>query len=86
MEATIRHLNATMPDLLPGYRVKIIDGNAIASSEYRLKVLRDISQLLKARRVKVCLKQPNRHGAYRGMMIAIPPDEWCVFQNMTFTE
>jgi hypothetical protein len=30
MEATIRHLNATMPDLLPGYRVKIIDGNAIA--------------------------------------------------------
>ncbi|WP_335002196.1 transposase [Nostoc sp.] len=43
MEATIRHLNATMPDLLPGYRVKIIDGNAIASSEHRLKVLRDIS-------------------------------------------
>ncbi|MCC5637403.1 hypothetical protein LC593_16455 [Nostoc sp. CHAB 5844] len=25
-------------------------------------------------------------GTYRGMMIAIPPDEWCVFQNMTFTE
>lgn len=43
MEATIRHLNATMPDLLPGYRIKIIDGNAIASSEHRLKVLRDIS-------------------------------------------
>lgn len=43
MEATIRHLNATMPDLLPGYRVKIIDGNAIASSEHRLKALREIS-------------------------------------------
>ena len=25
-------------------------------------------------------------GTYRGMMIAIPPQEWCVFQNMTFTE
>ncbi len=43
MEATIRHLNATMPDLLPGYRVKIIDGNAIAASEHRLQVLREIS-------------------------------------------
>ncbi len=43
MEATIRHLNATMPDLLPGYRVKIIDGNAIAATEHRLKELREIS-------------------------------------------
>ncbi|WP_223280405.1 IS4/IS5 family transposase [Nostoc sp. PA-18-2419] len=43
MEATIRHLNATMPDLLPGYRVKIIDGNAITASEHRLEVLCDIS-------------------------------------------
>ncbi len=43
MEATIRHLNATIPDLLPGYRVKIIDGNAIAASEHRLKQLRQIS-------------------------------------------
>lgn len=43
MEATIRHLNATMPDLLPGYRIKIIDGNAIAATEHRLKALRDIS-------------------------------------------
>jgi hypothetical protein len=41
-EATIRHLKATMPDLLPGYRVKILDGNAIAASEHRLKVLREI--------------------------------------------
>jgi len=52
MEATIRHLNATIPNLLPGYRVKIIDGNAIcasqqrfaiAATEHRLKVLRDKS-------------------------------------------
>lgn len=40
LEATIRHLKATLPDLLPGYRVKILDGNAIAKSEHRLKVLR----------------------------------------------
>lgn len=25
-------------------------------------------------------------GTYRGMMIAIPPQEWSVFQNFTFTE
>ncbi|WP_199341633.1 MULTISPECIES: transposase [Nostocales] len=25
-------------------------------------------------------------GTYRGMMIAIPPEEWRVFQNMTFTD
>ena len=29
--------------MLPGYRVKILDGNAIAASEHRLKVLRQIS-------------------------------------------
>jgi len=43
MEATIRHLNATIPDLLPGYRVKMIDGNTIAATEHRLKALREIS-------------------------------------------
>ena len=32
-----------MPDLLPGDRIKIIDGNAIAATEHRLKVLRDIN-------------------------------------------
>ncbi len=51
LEATIRHLNATLPNLLPGYRVKILDGNAIcasqqrfaiAASEHRLKVLRQV--------------------------------------------
>jgi hypothetical protein len=43
MEATIWHLNATIPDLLPGYRIKIIDGNAIAASDHRLKELRQIN-------------------------------------------
>jgi len=42
MEATIRHLKATLPDWLPGYRVKILDGNAIAATEHRMKELRQI--------------------------------------------
>lgn len=41
MEAIIRHLNGSLPDWLPGYRVKILDGNAIAASEHRLKPLRN---------------------------------------------
>ncbi len=38
LEATIRHLNSTLADLLPGYRVNILDGNAIAASELGLMV------------------------------------------------
>ncbi|NJL51430.1 MAG: transposase [Hydrococcus sp. SU_1_0] len=41
MEAVIRHLKGELPDWIPGYRVKILDGNAIAASEHRLKPLRD---------------------------------------------
>lgn len=41
IEAIIRHLKGNLPDWLPGYRVKILDGNAIAASEHRLKPLRD---------------------------------------------
>lgn len=41
MEAVIRHLKGNLPDWLPGYRVKILDGNAIAASQHRLKPLRD---------------------------------------------
>ena len=41
MEAIIRHLKGNLPDWVPGYRVKILDGNAIAASEHRLKPLRD---------------------------------------------
>ncbi|WP_013334790.1 transposase [Gloeothece verrucosa] len=40
MEAIIRHLNGNLSDWLTGYRVKILDGNAIAASEHRLKPLR----------------------------------------------
>ncbi|MEH1839381.1 MAG: hypothetical protein V7L20_11550 [Nostoc sp.] len=31
LSAIIRHLNATLTDFLTSYRVKILDGNAIAS-------------------------------------------------------
>ena len=41
MEAIIRHLKGNLPDWLPGYRVKILDGNALAASEHRLKSLRN---------------------------------------------
>lgn len=41
MEAIVRHLKGNLPDWLPGYRLKILDGNAIAASEHRLKPLRN---------------------------------------------
>ncbi len=42
MEATIRHLKANLPDWKTCYRVKILDGNAIAATEHRLLELRQI--------------------------------------------
>ena len=36
----ITGIDGQLPDLLPGYRLKILDGNHIASTERRLKVLR----------------------------------------------
>ncbi len=41
MEALVRHLKGNVPDWLPGYRLKILDGNAISASEHRLKPLRN---------------------------------------------
>jgi hypothetical protein len=43
ISAVIRSLGATIPSLLPGYTVKILDGNALAASEHRLKETRDQS-------------------------------------------
>jgi IS4 transposase len=40
MEALIRHLKGHLPEWLPGYRVKILDGNTLKASEHRLKPLR----------------------------------------------
>jgi hypothetical protein len=36
----IRAMGGQMPDLLPGYRVRILDGNHLAATERRLEVLR----------------------------------------------
>src|SRR5947209_20316424 len=38
----IEQLDGARPPWLPGYRVKIIDGNCIEASERRLKVLREV--------------------------------------------
>jgi Transposase DDE domain len=39
----IRALGGKLPPLLPGYMVKILDGNALAATEHRLKETRDQS-------------------------------------------
>jgi IS4 transposase len=36
----IRRLGAALPDLVPGYRAKILDGNHLAATEHRLKPTR----------------------------------------------
>ena len=40
-EQLIREMGACNEAILPGYRVKFLDGNCIESTEHRLKVLRD---------------------------------------------
>jgi hypothetical protein len=40
-EAIIRNLKGANDPLLPGYRIKFLDGNCIEATEHRLKVLRD---------------------------------------------
>ncbi len=43
LEPLVRELDGQLPPLLPGYRVKIVDGNSIAATEHRLEVLRTVS-------------------------------------------
>jgi hypothetical protein len=38
--AVVEELGGRTPDLLPGYRVKILDGNALAGTDHRIKELR----------------------------------------------
>ena len=40
-ESIIRNLNGANEPLLPGYRIKFLDGNCLEATEHRLKVLRD---------------------------------------------
>lgn len=39
-ETLLNRVGGTHPDLLPGYRVKFLDGNSIEGTEHRLEVLR----------------------------------------------
>jgi len=43
LEPIIRQMKGTKPALLKGYRTKILDGNHLASSERRPKILRDVA-------------------------------------------
>ena len=43
VEPIIRDLGGTMPPLLPGKRIKLLDGNCIEKSQHRIKELRDVS-------------------------------------------
>ncbi len=43
LDPIIRQMKGTMPPLLKGYAVKILDGNHLASTERRLKILRDVA-------------------------------------------
>ena len=42
-QAMIEHMAGGHPPVLPGFRVKYLDGNCLEASEHRLKVLRDTS-------------------------------------------
>jgi hypothetical protein len=37
----LQEMGGTVPPLLPGYRVKILDGNCLAGTDHRLKILRE---------------------------------------------
>jgi IS4 transposase len=39
----VQALGGTLPELLPGFRVKILDGNCLAGTEHRIQELRDIA-------------------------------------------
>jgi Transposase DDE domain len=43
LEPVIRAMGGAKPDRLPGYRVKILDGNHLAGTQRRLKPLRDVA-------------------------------------------
>lgn len=43
LASMISDLGGALPDLLPGYRVKILDGNCLAKTEHRLKELRTVA-------------------------------------------
>jgi hypothetical protein len=42
-QGLVEELGGQVPALLPGYRVKVLDGNALAGTEHRLKELRSLT-------------------------------------------
>lgn len=42
LSAVVKALDGGLPPLLPGFRVKILDGNCLAGTDHRIKELRDI--------------------------------------------
>lgn len=43
LKGIVEHLGGALPDLVPGYRVKILDGNWLAATDHRLKELRTLA-------------------------------------------
>jgi IS4 transposase len=43
LTAVVQALDEALPELLPGFRVKILDGNCLAGTEHRLKALRELA-------------------------------------------
>ena len=43
LAAVINQLGGPVPELLPGYRVKILDGNGLAKTEHRVRELRTVA-------------------------------------------
>jgi len=50
LEPVVKQLGGQIPELLPGYRVKILDGNCLATTEHRLngKIEAGLSDYYKA--------------------------------------
>ena len=42
LETVVTTMGGALPPLLPGYRIKILDGNHLAATEHRIKELRTI--------------------------------------------
>ena len=43
LEPIVTHLGGTLADWVPGYQVRLLDGNHLAASEHRLELTRDFS-------------------------------------------
>ena len=65
----VEALGATLPPLLPGFPVKILDGNCIAASEHRIRELRDIAA------APLPGKTLNVYDPQLGLVVAVFPCE-----------